>query len=262
MPLARPFARLSACLTIAAGLSLAALAWSQSPVATLTVFAAADLGLVFRQLIPEFERSAGAKVILVPGSTGTLTQQIRNGAPADLFFAANESAIDDLERDSLILPQSPTLYARGRLVLISLTSSSIHPNNLRDLADPKIRRVAIANPTHAPYGLAAQQALQAAGAWTSVQPKLVYAENVQQAVQFVQSGSAEAGIVPRSLAEAQDLAWKLVDSSLYAPLNQTAVVLSRAKQLALALSFLEFVKGPRGRAVLKRVGFLLPGEDF
>lgn len=262
MVVARPFAPLSTCLAIAAGLSLPAPAWSQGPVATLTVFAAADLGPAFRQLIPAFDRSTGAKVILVPGSTGTLTQQIRNGAPADLFFAASESAIDDLFKDGLILPQSRTLYARGRLVLAGLKSSAVQPGTLQELADPRIRRIAIANPAHAPYGVAAQQALRAAGVWTAVQPKLVYGENVQQALQFVQSGSAEAGIVARSLAETEGLAWKLVDSSLYAPLNQTAVVLNRAKQPALALAFLEFVKGPQERAVLKRFGFLLPGDDF
>jgi molybdate transport system substrate-binding protein len=90
----------------------------------------------------------------------------------------------------------------------------------------------------------------------------VYGENVQQAVQFVQSGSAEAGIVARSLADRQDLAWTLVDTSLYAPLNQTAVVLARSKQQGLAASFLDFVNGPRGRSVLKAFGFLIPGEDF
>jgi molybdate transport system substrate-binding protein len=248
---------LVACLTMCVGSVLA-----QVPVPTLTVFAAADLGPAFRQLIPEFERSAHAHVTLVPGSTGTLAQQILNGAPADLFFAASESATDDLGREGLILPQSRTLYARGQLVLAGLKTSTVHPRTLQDLANPRIRRIAIANPSHAPYGLAAQQALQTAGLWTAVQPKLVYGENVQQALQFVQSGSAEAGIFARSLAETQGLAWTLVDSSLYAPINQTAVVLNPAKQPALALLFLEFVKGPRGRAVLKRFGFLLPGEDF
>jgi molybdate transport system substrate-binding protein len=230
--------------------------------ASLTVFAAADLTPALRQLVPEFERTTHAKVIVVPGSTGTLTQQIRNGAPADLFFAANEAAIEDLSKDGLIQQDTRSLYARGRLALITLKTGSGGVKDLKDLAEPRVRRVAIANPAHAPYGLAAQQALQAAGLWASVQPKLVYGENVQQAVQFVQSGSAEAGIVARSLADAGDLAWTLVDASLYRPLNQSAVVLARSKQPALAASFLDFVKSSRGRAVLRRFGFLIPGEDF
>jgi molybdate transport system substrate-binding protein len=248
---------LAACLAMFAGPVLA-----QGPAATLTVFAAADLGPAFRQLIPVFERSAGATVVLVPGSTGTLTQQIRNGAPADLFFSASDSAIDDLAKEGLILAESRAIYARGRLVIAGLKSGAVRPGTLQGLGDPKIRRIAIANPAHAPYGLAAQQALQAAGVWPAIEPKLVYGENVQQALQFVQSGSADAGIVARSLVDTQEFAWTFVDSSLYAPLNQTAAVLSRTKQPALALSFLEFVKGPRGREVLKRFGLLLPGEDF
>jgi molybdate transport system substrate-binding protein len=230
--------------------------------ATLTVFAAADLAPALRRLIPEFERTAHAKVTLVPGSTGTLTQQIRNGAPADLFFAANEASIDDLSNDGLIQRRTRAVYARGRLVLITLKASSSGVSDLKDLAKASVRRVAIANPGHAPYGVAAQQALQSAGLSLSVQPKLVYGENVQQAVQFVQSGSADAGIVARSLVGGQDLEWRLVDASLYQPLNQAAVVLARTRQPALAASFLDFVKSARGRAVLKAFGFLIPGEDF
>jgi molybdate transport system substrate-binding protein len=261
MPSRRLLNGLAVCLTLVAGLARPAPGWPQS-VPSLTVFAAADLGPAFRQLIPRFERATHAKVVLVPGSTGTLTQQIRNGAPADLFFAASESAIDDLEHDGLTRSGTRTVYARGRLVLLSLKSAPIHLDNVKDLANPSIRRIAIANPTHAPYGLAAQQALQAAGLWTSIESKLVYGENIQQAVQFVQSGSVDAGIVARSLANGANLSWTLVDPSLYAPLSQTAVVLTRAAQPARAMSFLDFVSGPAGRAVMKQFGFLIPGEDF
>ena len=238
---------------------------AQSLVLALIVFAASDISPVLRQLIPEFERATHSKVTLVPGSTGTLTQQIRNGAPADLFFAANESAIDDLAGAGLVLPQTRTIYARGRLVLVAPApeSGSRSPQmTLGDLTSARVRRIAIANPAHAPYGLAAQQALQAAGLWSRVQPKLVYGENVQQAVQFVESGSAEAGLVARSLVAGRALTFTEVDASLYAPLNQTAVVLNRSRQLTLATAFLDFVKGARGRAALKTFGFLIPGEDF
>ena len=233
--------------------------------ASLTVFAASDLSPVLQQLIPEFERVTHAKVTLVPGSTGTLTQQIRNGAPADLFFAANEAAIDDLDKDGLVRRETRSVYARGRLVLIALAAeggAKTLPPTLKDFTKAGVRRIAMANPAHAPYGLAAQQALQKSGMWDAVQPKLVYGENVQQAVQFVQSGSADIGLVARSLSARRDLVFTLVDPTLYAPLSQTAVLLIRSKQPALAASFLEYVKGPRGHAVLKAFGFLVPGEDF
>ena len=255
-------------LSVIAAVLTPAPAISQTPVPTLTVFAAADLGPAFRELIPQFEQVAHAKVVLVPGSTGILSQQIRNGAPADLFFAASEAAINDLmaddnlEKNSIVLADTKTVYARGRLALITLKSSPLRLNHVKDIAGAGVRRIAIANPAHAPYGLAAQQALQSAGLWDAIQPRLVYGENVQQALQFVQSGSADAGIVARSLVEGQAFSWTLVDASLHQPLNQEAVVLARSKQPRLAMAFLDFVKGPAGRAVMKRFGFLIPGQDF
>ena len=179
-----------------------------------------------------------------------------------MFFAANESFIDSLIPDGLVLSQSRVLYARGRIVTATLTSGPIHINSLQDLANPKVRRVAIANPAHAPYGLAAQQALEASGLWNVVQPRLVFGENVQQALQFVRSGAVDAAIVARSIVEIPDLTWKLVDTKLHAPLNQMAAVITRTRQPALALAFLEFVNGVQGRWVMRQLGFLLPREHF
>lgn len=230
------------------------------PGTTLTVFAASDLVVAFQRLIPAFERAYRTKVILVPGSTGTLAQQIRHGAPADLYFAANESFVDDLARAGLILPDTRTLYAQGRIVLVTGRVAGLPVTRLEDLCQPAVRRVAIANPAHAPYGLAAQEALQAVGLWTALKPKLVYAENVRQALQFVQTGAAEAGIVARSVADDPRLAWTPIDPSQHAPLNQAAAVLRRTRQPDLARAFLRFVNGPQGGPVMKSFGFLLPGE--
>ncbi|MSO55598.1 MAG: molybdate ABC transporter substrate-binding protein [Acidobacteria bacterium] len=246
---------------VVAGLAVPAGVVAQEPPA-LTVFAASDLGPAFQKIIPEFERKTRTKVTLVLGSTGTLAQQIRNGAPADVFFAANERFIDDLSPSGAIILQTRLRYAWGRIVAVTLKSVSRRVNSLKDLADPRVRRIAMANPAHAPYGLAAQQALEASGLWDALQPKLVYGENVQQAVQFVRSGSADAGIVARSIADESDLNWKLVDMKLHAPINQMAVVLTRTKQPVLAMSFLEWVNGPQGRWVTRQFGFLLPGEHF
>jgi molybdate transport system substrate-binding protein len=247
---------------IAVGLWAAAAA-AQPPAATpLTVFAASDLGPAFKQIVPEFERKTRSAVTLVLGSTGMLTQQIRNGAPADVFFAANESFIKELAAENLTRRQSHTLYARGRIVIVTLASGGVRVGDLSDLANARIRRIAIANPQHAPYGLAAKQALETAGVWNALEPKLVFGENVQQAAQFVRSGSAEAGIVARSVADTPDLVWKLVDDRLHAPLDQVAVVLTRTKHAAAAMSFIEFVNGMQGRVVMRQFGFLLPGESF
>ena len=228
----------------------------------LTVFAASDLGPAFKQIVPQFEQTSRTSVTLVLGSTGMLAQQIRNGAPADVFFAANESFIDELTKENLTLRHTHTLYARGRIALVALKSGGIRLGELKDLADAPIRRIAIANPQHAPYGLAARQALETAGLWNTLQPKLVFGENVQQAVQFVRSGSAEAGIVARSVADTPDLSWTLVDDRLHKPLDQMAVVIARTKQPGVATSFIQFVNGTQGRVVMRRFGFLLPAESF
>ena len=196
------------------------------------------------------------------GFVRSLAQQIRNGAPADVFFAANESFVEDLTRENLTLRQTQTIYARGRLATVTLKSTGIRINGVSDLTNPKVRRIAIATPQHAPYGLAAKEALEAAGLWTTLEPKLVFSESVQQAVQFVRSGSAEAGLVARSVADTPDLHWKLVDDRLHAPLNQMAVVLARTKHPGVSMSFIEFVKGLQGRFVMQQFGFLRPGESF
>ena len=235
---------------------------AQAPSTPLIVFAASDLGPPFKLVVSEFERKTGTDVTLVLGSTGMLAQQIRNGAPADVFFAANESFIDALTAENLTLRQSTALYARGRISTVTLRSSALRINDLGDLADPRVRRIAIANPQHAPYGIAAKQALEAAGLWKTLEPRLVFGENVQQAVQFVRSGSAEAGIVARSVADTSDLYWKLIDERLHAPLSQTATVLARTKQPAASVAFIEFVNGPQGRIVMRQFGFVLPGESF
>jgi molybdate transport system substrate-binding protein len=253
------------CLLVAAALASAAAAMGHAQAASpvpLTVFAASDLGPPFKQIIPKFERQSGRDVTLVLGSTGMLAQQIRNGAPADVFFAANESFITTLASENLTLRQTNALYARGRIAIVTLRSGGLRIDDLKGLADTRVRRVAVANPQHAPYGLAARQALESAGLWKQLEPRLVFGENVQQAVQFVRSGSAEAGIVARSVADTPDLQWTLVDDGLHAPLSQMAVVLARTKQAAAAISFIDFINGLQGRSVMRQFGFLLPGESF
>lgn len=245
-------------MRLATFLAIAVFAAAQ-PSPPLTVFAASDLGPAFREIVPQFERTTGRRVTVVLGSTGTLSQQIRNGAPADVFFAANETFVDQLSAAGLTAGGTRSLYARGRIATVTLTSRG-GIANLDDLVAPHLRRIALANPLHAPYGLAAKQALEATGLWTKLEPKFVYGENVQQAVQFVRSGAADAGIVARSIADTPDLAWRLVDDTLHAPLNQVAIVISRSREPAAAAAFITFVNSTESRAVMKRFGFLLPGE--
>ena len=226
----------------------------------LTVFAASDLAFALRELAPKFEQAQRVKVTLVLGSTGNLARQIDAGAPADVFFAANETFIDDLVKRGVVLAGTRTVYAQGRIVLATAKTFGPPLTDLRALLDERVRHVAIANPVHAPYGKAAEEALRRAGVWQAVKPKLVYGENIRQALQFVESGAAEAGIVALSVASVPSVAFTMIDGSLHAPLIQAAAVVTRSASPDAGRAFIRFVTGPEGRPIMKRYGFVLPGE--
>jgi molybdate transport system substrate-binding protein len=227
---------------------------------SLTVFAAADLAFAFNEIAPRFEKATGARVTLVFGSTGNFAHQIRQGGPADVFFAADQSFIDSLIAERVLLRETRTLYAQGRIVLATARPFGPRLTELRGLLDPRVRHVAIANPVHAPYGRAAEQALRNAGLWEALRPKLVFGENIRHTLQFVQAGAAEAGIVARSVASDGEVDWVPVDASMHAPLDQAAAVVRRSPRPELGLAFIQFVNGPEGRPIMKRFGFMLPGE--
>jgi molybdate transport system substrate-binding protein len=224
----------------------------------LLVLAAADLQAAMPDLIARYEAATGRQAEVVLGSTGNLTSQIEQGAPGDVFLAANQSFIDRLEGRGLIVPQTRRVYAIGPLVLVSAPGVAL-PRAVVDLADPAYGTVAIANPEHAPYGMAAREAMQSAGVWDAVRPRLVLGENIAQALQFVRSGNADAGIVALGLVvQLPDLAWQPVDPGLHAPLRQTGAVLRGSTRPDEAAAFLDVVTSEEGRAVLRSHGFELP----
>jgi len=228
--------------------------------AELTVAAAADLQFAFSDLAELFEQQTGQKVTLIFGSTGQLSQQIENGAPYDLFAAANIDYIHQLAEKKLVLEDSVALYARGRIVLAANRQTGIKVVELKDLLNPQIRHIAIANPEHAPYGVAAKQALETAGLWEAIEPKLVFGENVRQALQYVQSGDAEAGIVALSVADVPEITWTLIDEANHQPLDQALAIVASSQQAELARQFAAFINGEHGRPIMRRYGFILPGE--
>ncbi len=223
-----------------------------------TVAAAADLQLAFTELGREFEARTGRRVVFIFGSTGNLARQIEHGAPVDLFAAANVSFVEDLVQKGLLIPDTVQPYAVGLIVLASSKAAGVEVRDLAGLLDPRIKKVAIASPDHAPYGLAAKQALMNAGLWEAIQPRLVLGENVRQALQFVQSGNAEAGIVALAVAGVPEVTCVPIDRALYEPLRQALAVVTGSPYEAAAREFAAFVTGPEGRAVLARYGFLPP----
>ena len=221
----------------------------------LTVAAAADLTPAFEEIGRQFESASNTKVIFVFGSTGMLTRQIENGAPVDLFAAANVSYIDELDQKGLIVPDTRTIYARGRITLWTPDESPLRLESINDLARPEVMRVAIANPDHAPYGLAAKQALQNAGIWERVQPKLVYGDNIRQALQYAQTGNVEVAIVALSLSIPSRGRWQLVPEELHQPIDQGLGVIKGTRNEQAARAFAVFIAGPQGQAIMKKYGF-------
>lgn len=227
---------------------------------TIMVAAAADLRYAFEELEGPFERQCGCDVVLTFGSSGKFATQIEEGLPADVFASANISYVDDLDEQGLV--NSKQLYAVGRIVLAVPAGSRLEPSSLDLLLDPAVKRIAIANPEHAPYSVAAKEALQSAGLWDSVEPKLVLGENASDAAQFVETGDAQAGIIPLSLAKQreEEVRFTLIDDSLHNPLRQAAAVLSRSLHPDLAQAFIDYINSPGGRPVMRKYGFLLPEE--
>jgi molybdate transport system substrate-binding protein len=229
--------------------------------ATLTVSAAADLMPAFEEIGKLFEQESGIKVTFNFGSTGQLAQQIEQGAPVDLFAAANISFVEELEKKHLILSDTKALYARGRITLWTRRDSSLQLERVEDLTRPEVRRVAIANPEHAPYGIAAREALQSAGVFDQVKSRLVFGENVAQTLQFAESGNVDAAIIALSLSTQSNGRWVLIPEELHKPLNQALAVISGTKHELEARRFAAFVNGAKGRPVMKKYGFILPGEE-
>ena len=221
----------------------------------LTVAAASDLTPAFEEIGRAFASATKTKVVYVFGSTGMLTRQIENGAPVDLFAAASVSYVDQLEKKGLISPDTKAVYARGRIALWMPNESTLRLQGIADLARPEVMRVAIANPDHAPYGLAAKQALQSAGIWEQVQPKLVYGDNIRQTLQYAQTGNVEVAIVALSLSIQSNGRWTLIPEELHQPIDQGLAVMKTTKNEQAARAFAAFISSPQGKAIMKKYGF-------
>src|SRR5271157_4347339 len=230
----------------------------------VTVAAAADLNYALKDLAARFEQKTGNKVTLSFGSSGNLFSQIQSGAPFDLFFSADEQYPQKLVAAGLMDPASLRNYAVGHLVLWAPNATGLDPQTLKMdlLLQPSVKRIAIANPQHAPYGRAAMAAIEHFGLKEKVASKLVFGESVSQAAQFVQSGNAQAGLFALSLAKSPSMQsagkfWEL-PSEAYPELRQAVVIVSASKQKKAATAFLDFVLSPEGVAVFRQFGLTPP----
>lgn len=256
--------------TLLSALAAITLAWG-GPVAAQddapVIAAGADLKFAIVEIADAFKAETGMEVKLAFGSTGNFATQIREGAPFQMFMAADEKYAKQLAAEGLTRDEG-ALYAEGRVVLMVPHGSALKPDEAMDnlaamLEAGTITRFAIANPEHAPYGLRAEEALKHRGLWDKIQPHIVLGENVSQAAQFALSGNAEGGIIAYSLALAPEVKaqgeFALIPAGWHDPLLQRMVLLKDAGPVAEA--FYAYMSTPSARAIMEKYGFVLPKAE-
>lgn len=243
------------CLVMLSGLFGAGTAWGQKE---LHVAAAADLEPVLPLLAAEYEKATGVKLKISYGSSATLTTQILNGAPMDLFLAADFVFPEKIVAAGLADSKAPTAYARGTLVLWARKDSPLQPLSMELLTDPRTTRIAIANDLHAPYGRAAVSALKWLKLYDKVAPHLVVAENIAQTAQFVESGNAQMGLISMTAASTPHFkeigTFVLVPTYAYPEIRQCAVVMVKSERKAEAHAFLDWLLTPTVQESLHNLG--------
>ncbi len=231
---------------------------------TLRIAAASDLKFAMDEIVADFRQDHPDDAIdVIYGSSGNFHTQIQQGAPYDMYFAADIEYPRALVKAGFAA-SNVRPYATGRIVLWSaqLDASEL---TLADLPGLDVVKIAIANPAHAPYGKRAEEAMRATQVWDQIQRKLVFGENIAQTAQFVQSGNAQIGVIALSLALSPELAatgsYYLVPEALHEPLEQGFIITKRAASKALAAEFAEYMSSANVRTIMRRYGFVLPGEE-
>jgi molybdate transport system substrate-binding protein len=248
---------LAVLVLVASGCSAKTDAVSQEP---LRIAAASDLQSALPRLAERFKARTGLETTLSFGASGRLSEQIRQGAPFDVFLAANEKFVRDLASEEIIRPDSVRTYARGTLVLAAHRDIADRVSTLGDLTKPEVKKIGLANPQTAPYGAAGKQALERAGLWEKLQPKIVIADSVRQALIYVQRGDVEAAFVGRAIADVPEIRSLKVDSTFYDPIIQALGIVSATRRPDESRRFAGFVVGDEGQGVLKEFGFAPPME--
>lgn len=225
--------------------------------AVIRVAAASDLTAAFEAIGRAFQTNTGQTVSFSFGASGLLAKQLREGAPFDVFAAANVSFVDDVVKAGTCDGSTQRLYAEGHLALWSPKNAAAQ--SLQDLVKPAFARIAIANPEHAPYGQAAHQALQASDLWSQLQPRLVFGENIRQALQLAQSGNADAALVSQSLVRGDEKGVTVrVDPALHAAIVQALVVCNKGGNKTGGVAFATFITSAEGQTLLESFGFGIP----
>jgi len=224
----------------------------------LTIAAASSFSFALTELAEGFSASTHIPVKLIFGSSGLLARQIERGAPFDVFISANNDFMEDLARRGAVEPASKRSFAEGAIVIALPTAAGVSVREIRDLSRANVKRVAIANPRHAPYGRAAEEALKNSGLWKEIRKKIVYGENVRQTLQFVESGNVDAAIVALSLSRRGGIRVVPVKKSLYGPIRQSVAIVSSSTHGEAAGRFVAYLTGEAAGVVLEKYGFSRP----
>jgi molybdate transport system substrate-binding protein len=231
---------------------------SQPDRSELVVAAAANLTDAFAEIGPRFSSEAGIRVVFSFGATADLARQIENGAPFDVFAAADTAHVERLERQGLITPGSRALYARGRLVMWFPPGSIFKAERIEDLTSKAFERIAVAKPDVAPYGQATVESLQALGIWNQVEPKVIYGQSVSQAKQFAATGNAEVAFIPLALVKPGEGTYVEVNEESHKPINQALGVVKDSPKQAAARQFVDFLLSKEGQEILLKKGYSTP----
>jgi molybdate transport system substrate-binding protein len=226
----------------------------------LVVAAAANLTDVFPELGQRFTNNTGIRVVFSFGATADLSRQIENGAPFDVFAAADTVQVDRLEAQGLLTPGTRALYARGRLVMW-LPPNGLKAESIQDITSKRFERIAIAKPDVAPYGRAAVEGLRALGIWDQIEGKVVYGQSVSQTKQFAATGNAEVAFIPLALVKPGEGTYLQIDERLHQPIDQELGIVKASQNQAAARQFVDFLLGPVGQDILSKNGYFRVKTD-
>jgi len=231
----------------------------------ILIAAASNLRFAMHEICQDFqEENSSIQTKVSYGSSGNFFAQISQGAPFDIFFSADATYPKKLEKEGLTANEVQKVYAVGKIVLWVPKESKVESDTgLQAVTFPAVKKLAIANPRHAPYGRAAEESLRYYGLWEKVEGKLIYGENISQTAQFVHTGAADAGIVALSLAISPKMLdegryWVIPDES-HSDIEQIYVVLKKGEEKKSIRKFLDFIQGEKGSEILSRYGFVIPG---
>lgn len=221
----------------------------------LIVAAAANFTHVSGEIGQRFTEKSGIRVIFTFGATTDLARQIENGAPFDVYVAADVTNVDRLEQQGLLAPDSRAIYARGRLVVWVPAGSNLRVELIQDITAKEFERIAIAKPDIAPYGQAAIEALRAVGVWDQIESKVIYGQNVAQTKQFAATGNAEVAFIPLALVKTGEGAYLEVDQNLHRPIEQGLGIVQTTSNQTAARQFVDFLLSDEGQQILEARGY-------